>query len=271
VHARRFVGAKSTCWFRRGSCLFTHLIFSHSAISTLYTLYDSHGYWRDAWLFNSTSSLSSSAEEFAYKRLRLNEDISVTYDTIYKVGREAVIMEQLTHSPRIVNIFGFCSTTVMSEAMDSEVWQDIIPGTGRTTQAKLDKVQQQVGGVQSKNNFTATEKLYMALEMSEALADMHGFAGGVIIHGDTHPEQWLRDKEGKLRLNDFNNGVILDYDPEQQMYCKGNRKYGGFVSYFQYNNKLVCLLVPAAWRWITVVLKEKKPYTVNMYYHPIIY
>jgi serine/threonine protein kinase len=159
------------------------------------------------------------SEEFVYKHLRLHEDISVDYDTMYTTSREAVIMEQLTHSPRIVNIHGFCSTSIMSEAMGSEVWHAIVPGTGHATQAELDELD----NVYPRNSYTATEKLSTALEMAEALADMHGYQGGVIIHGDTHPKQWLKSRDGTLKLNDFNIGDVLDWDPKHQRYCKASR------------------------------------------------
>jgi hypothetical protein len=31
----------------------------------------------------------------------------------------------------------------------------------------------------------------MAIEMLVALADLHGASGGVILHGDVRPVQWL--------------------------------------------------------------------------------
>jgi serine/threonine protein kinase len=196
--------------------------FSNTHYFSLFTIYTIHsnGYFRDAWLF------SSEASEFAYKRLRLNDNFDVDYWDMYKVHREAIVMERLTHSPRIVDIYGHCSTTILSEPMPSDVSHDIIPGDGRTSQAELDKLDD----VYPRNNFTATQKLEMALEMAEALADMHGHEGGVILHGDTHPEQWLWSRDGRLVLNDFNNAEILDWDEENQRFCGSYRKYGGFVS-----------------------------------------
>jgi hypothetical protein len=50
------------------------------------------------------------------------------------------------------------------------------------------------------NNLTAVEKLDMALVMAESLADIHGYKGGVIAHGDVHPDQWLRSSTGQVKL-----------------------------------------------------------------------
>ena len=161
-----------------------------------------------------------------YKRLKLDDEFGVDFFDIHKIHREAIVLERLTHSPRIVDIYGYCSTTIIAEAMGSEVWPDIIPGTGHARQSDLDRLDD----VYPRNKFTPTEKLEMSLEMAEALADIHGFEGGVILHGDTHPEQWLRAKDGSLKLNDFNNAEILDYNQEEDIYCKEWRQYGGFVS-----------------------------------------
>jgi serine/threonine protein kinase len=45
----------------------------------------------------------------------------------------------------------------------------------------------------------------------------------VIVHGDVHPSQWLRTIKGEVRLNDFNNGMVLDWDGED--YCGETRKF----------------------------------------------
>jgi hypothetical protein len=55
--------------------------------------------------------------------------------------------------------------------------------------------------------------------MAKALADMHGYEGGIALHGDTHQEEWLLSKDGHLILNDFNNAEILDcHDPSKSYY-----------------------------------------------------
>jgi serine/threonine protein kinase len=179
----------------------------------------SHGWFRDAWLF------SSDVSEFAYKRLRLNDAYGVDCRDMYMTHRDAIVMERLTHSPRIVDIYGHCSTTIISEPMPSDVSDDIIPGDGSAKQADLDKLDD----VYPQNNLTATQKLEMSLEMAEGLADIHGFEGGVIMHGDIHLEQFLWSKNGRLVLNDFNNAEILDWDEENQRYCGAWRHYGGSV------------------------------------------
>jgi serine/threonine protein kinase len=157
---------------------------------------------------------------------RVFSERGVDYRDMYKTHRDAIVMERLTHSPRIVDIYGHCSMTIISEPMPSDVSSDIIPGDGGAKQADLDKLD----NVYPQNNLTATQKLEMSLEMAEGLADIHGFEGGVIFHGDIRLDQWLWSRDGRLVLNDFNCAEILDWDEENQRYCGAWRYYAGAVS-----------------------------------------
>ena len=68
-------------------------------------------------------------------------------------------------------------------------------------QTELDKLQ--VDDVRPMNNLTNHQKLDIAIAMAESIAEIHGYEGGVIIHGDIHPYQWLSNKKGEIKLNDF--------------------------------------------------------------------
>jgi serine/threonine protein kinase len=129
-------------------------------------------------------------------------------------------MERLTASPRIVNIYGYCGLSVLSETALGEVADSIVPPPGHINQSVLD----QQPFIQSMNNYTVIEKLEIALDMSKSIADLHGFIDGVLVHGDIHPVQWLRSQvDGKLKLNDFNNAEFLEHNGT--MFCKADRGY----------------------------------------------
>jgi serine/threonine protein kinase len=81
-------------------------------------------------------------------------------------------------------------------------------------QTDLDKLQET--DVHPMNSLTAKEKLDLALLMAESLAELHG-AG--IVHGDVDPKQWLKAADGSIKLNDFNNGHLLQWSYEQETYC----------------------------------------------------
>jgi len=71
---------------------------------------------------------------------------------------------------------------------------------------------------------TSAERLIMALNMSEAIAELHGFEHGVIIHYDIHLEQFLFNEDGVIKLSDFNRADIMAFNEETGTYCK----YMGF-------------------------------------------
>ena len=212
--------------------------------SSYQTKYLGSGHFRNAFLFElpySYDGTNDRNEKFVYKVLRYIDEFHVDHADMERVHKEAIIMERLTHSPRTINTYGYCSTSIFTQAMQHSIWQHVVPGQGQMSQVELDTIQEQqtstesdgaiVSDVHPFNNYTVVEKLHMALRMAEALADMHGYEHGVIVHGDVHPEQWLLDFNNEIILNDFNNAEILDYDPHEQQYCGSYRKQGGGVSW----------------------------------------
>ena len=145
---------------------------------------------------------------------------------LYTIHKEANILERLSRSPRILNIYGACGTSVFIEAMASDLHTKIIKGTGFAAQEELDKLD----GVHPLNDFTPSEKLQISLDMAMSLADMHGFEGGPICHADTHIEQWLIAPDGSIKLNDFNNARQPTWDTRKGEYCLKHSSYGGVVS-----------------------------------------
>jgi serine/threonine protein kinase len=131
-------------------------------------------------------------------------------------------LEHLSASDRIIDIYGYCGTI---EAAKGDVVAEMVPTSGYIQHNNLD--QKQIDDVHPMKNLTLLEKLDMALVMAESLADFHGYKGGVIAHRDVHPEQWLRTLDGKLKLNDFGSGEILDFDPWNQIYCNVYPCYSG--------------------------------------------
>lgn len=64
------------------------------------------------------------------------------------------------------------------------------------------------------------EKLEISKQMAEAVADLHGFSGGVMVHQDIQLSQFLFNKDKSLvKLNDFNRAEFLLWDEEEEKYC----------------------------------------------------
>ena len=73
-------------------------------------------------------------------------------------------------------MYTHCGTTVWVEAIPTEVQKFVVKGDGQARPSDLhDKLE-----VQPQNNFTAEEKLEMAMTMAEAIADLHGFQDGIM-------------------------------------------------------------------------------------------
>eukprot|EP00551_Chaetoceros_affinis_P020124 CAMPEP_0203737974 /NCGR_PEP_ID=MMETSP0092-20131115/40804_1 /ASSEMBLY_ACC=CAM_ASM_001090 /TAXON_ID=426623 /ORGANISM="Chaetoceros affinis, Strain CCMP159" /LENGTH=116 /DNA_ID=CAMNT_0050623471 /DNA_START=1 /DNA_END=348 /DNA_ORIENTATION=- len=104
---------------------------------------------------------------------------NVTRETMLDINTEALVMEGLTMSPRIMNIYGHCSTTVGSEFVAGEIEKSIVPRGYMANAASEGKAV-----IEPQNDLNGTEKLNIALEMARSIADLHGFKKGVIVHDD---------------------------------------------------------------------------------------
>lgn len=141
-------------------------------------------------------------------------------DHFEEVQLEAIIMERMTKSPRIMSLYGHCGFSTMVEVVPIEFEEAVVIGEGYEEHDAIEK--RNKNGVQSFNNYTSSEKLSFALEMAESLADIHGFEDGVIVHDDVQLCQWLHTPDGKLKLGDFNRATIMQWDVVKGEYCKFN-------------------------------------------------
>ena len=130
----------------------------------------SHGYYRDVWVLHhpnleEKSILKISRWKHGYGR-----------STYFNTLNDAQVMERLTHSPRIVNIYGHCGSAVWVEAMPYEVEEVVIHGDGYL------KAEDRKDGspLESFSTYTPAQKLDIAIQMAESIADLHGYSGGVM-------------------------------------------------------------------------------------------
>jgi serine/threonine protein kinase len=200
-----------------------------------------HGDWRFAWRFHNLGTQdagetallqeednSSTLSSFAFKTLRLDKpfDDNVELDKMAQVQREAIIMEKLTPSPRVVDIYGYCGISIQAEYMHGGNLKSrtLLQPNGHLPVEDLEAIEEANNNqVVPQNNLTCLEKLDMAIAMTESIADLHGYAGGVIAHQDIFPGNYLVSKDGDIKLNDFEDSFILDYNPQKGDYCSRNR------------------------------------------------
>jgi serine/threonine protein kinase len=139
-------------------------------------------------------------------------------DSYEYVRVDALVAERLTSSPRIYDIYGACGLGIISEFFPhGDMESVVVTGDGTMTAEKLHDGYE----LKPQNNLTAIEKLEIATQMAEALADLHGNKGGIIVHQDLQLSQylWTADKS-MVKLNDFNRAEFMLWDEEAQEYCR---------------------------------------------------
>lgn len=98
-------------------------------------------------------------------------------------------MERLTSSPHIINIFGSCGNAVVTEFADG----------------------QKVGYLADSKKKEPLARLKIARDIASGLADVHSIGGGeeaTFVHNDVNMANVV-SIGGRLKLNDFNIGVVL--------------------------------------------------------------
>lgn len=168
------------------------------------------GYYRTVWSLDGSLN-----EKYVLKGSKYKHPTTTAF---YEFTRmDALVMERLTDSARIVDIYGHCALGVITEKLDYDVESDIIPGSGQPDKINGlgDKYE-----VKPQNYYKPTEKLELALQMAECIAALHGFKDGVIVHDDIQLSQFLIGNNGQLKLNDFNRAEIMLFDAKEEVYCK---------------------------------------------------
>ena len=188
------------------------------------------GHYRMAWLMQPSTrnqlNNNNNDASFVVKQLRLvmdptDQDRDVHEESLSMAQHEAIVMERLTASPRIADIYGYCGVSLQVQTLYGTV-EPIILRNGKGRNVVLDHFLSYfpfLGKLRAKG-LSAPEKLKLVTTMAEAIADMHGFEGGVLINSDIAAVQFLYDAEGNVRLNDFNIAAFPDWNPKEKKYCK---------------------------------------------------
>ena len=182
-----------------------------------------HGYYRDAWSMpggHPNRNVAAVLKQTRFER-------TLTRNRMQKIQTEALVMEALTSSPRISNIYGHCALSVAVEAAAYDMEDSVLPWMpevqnkrGYISQAQLEEWS--IQDAHPLNNFTAPEKLDLLLQMAESMADAHGLPTGPVVSGDVAVDQWLRSADGqnqRVVLNDFDSAVFLPYNLTSHQYC----------------------------------------------------
>lgn len=163
------------------------------------TLFGKKGYWRHAWHLEQHHEQKD--EHFVLKTLKYEhnfEDAHFEHDRV-----DAVAMEMLTSSPHVINIFGFCGHSVVTEYAD----------------------QPRIGTLADKNKKNPIKMLEIARDIANGIADVHAMGKNgdeslpnAFVHLDVNPANVV-SVGGTLKLNDFNIGIMRKLNTTSKEPC----------------------------------------------------
>lgn len=196
------------------NCNSLHGIDMHRGITLLHEGKAQLTFLGQGW-FRSTWQLGSDAEEpVVLKTLRLEREFLEEYYELHR--RDAVAMEQLTHSPFVMNAFGYCGQSAVNELANFKYV------------TSLEALDRRLRG-KGMGSAVLTLKLRLATSIAVGISHVHGvildnndatelFPAGM-VHYDLNPRNIAITRGGKPKLNDFNIAEILKYDPTTNETC----------------------------------------------------
>ena len=171
----------------RPSCNFIHE--THMAESELLT----SGSYRHVWKIREYDGTNRVLKTLLYQR----DFDSSNFD---RHRRDAVALEQLSASPHVVNIYGYCSNSALVDY---------------TSDGDLTRLHSR--GIK----YTKQQLLTIAHDVASSVADAHHYNAmgrATIVHADVKPNQFL-NFSGSYMLNDFNRAHFVQWNPERNESC----------------------------------------------------
>ncbi|KAL3777797.1 hypothetical protein HJC23_003570 [Cyclotella cryptica] len=172
-------------------------------------LFGTKGHWRNAMSISyackglNYGSVKDCKETVVVKTLKYHHNFE---DAFYELNRiDALAMERLTSSPHVIDIFGFCAHSVITEFADG----------------------QRVGTLADKSKRKPLARLKIARDIARGLADVHeidGYTQATLVHHDINLENVV-SINGTLKLNDFNLAVILKRNVTSGVACGFSADY----------------------------------------------
>jgi len=150
------------------------------------------GSWRDAW------RMGKGSDTLVLKTLRYSR--AVDQYAVDKHRIDALVMERLTSSLYVADIFGFCGNSVVNE------------------------FGYMGGGKLKKQNLPRRKKLQHAAQAATAVADLHAIVleggskdGGIrrpaaLVHMDLKPDNFIINRAKTMKVHDFNLSRFLAKD-----------------------------------------------------------
>lgn len=162
------------------------------------------GLWRSVYVVSARD-----AQEVSVLKVMKGEH-SVDARNIDRHRRDALVMERLTGSPNVVDIYGFCGNTVLTEFAPKPLDDLIYARPGVNVESSIDGVTRR----------TEEGRLKLAIGTMKGLAAIHEVEGGPIVHADIQARQFLITDSGDIKINDFNRCRIMAHRHDTGVPCK---------------------------------------------------
>lgn len=199
------------------------------------TLVCRQGSYRSVFLATNTKFEN---ETNVLKTYRFKRDFD--YTAFEYMRMDALVAERLTKHEEIMNIYGNCGLAMIHEAAVHGNLEDIAAPTGN---GRLTDPLEDADHLAPQNTLAPKLKLEWSLRMAEAVALLHSYPDGVIVHDDIQLPQFLLTADGSLKLNDFNRAEVMLFDEENQEYCGYRNNPGGGDVSIPVADECCCLTV----------------------------
>lgn len=165
-------------------------------------IFATKGFWRHTWMLKDRRDCSiEHRQKTALKTIKYEHDLEEAY---YENSRvDALAMERLTSSPYVIDVYGFCAMSVLTDY------------AGESFQSRVRKAK-------------PVEALTMSKQVAEGLAALHGIDGDAhasFVHNDLNIANILIGKLNVPLINDFNIGILT-------MKNKNTKEPCGFTGHF---------------------------------------
>lgn len=146
------------------------------------------------------AGISENLPHVVLKNLRYEHNFEEAW---YEINRiDAVAMERATSSPYVMDIYGFCGLSALTEYGQGN-FKSIV------------------------DEATPIEKLKYARDLSSGLASIHYIDGYnmerseniTLVHNDLNPSNVMMN-QGNAKLNDFNVGIMMTWHKEDNRPCR---------------------------------------------------
>jgi hypothetical protein len=140
-----------------------------------------------------TSRVRVQAEILVWK----NFGVAPKYDTknYERMRKDALVAERVGPHPLIVDIYGYCGLAQLDQAMPDGGLESVALPDGFEYGVTL----RDENELDPRNSLLPSEKLSLALDMFEAVALLHNYREGVIVHDDIQLVRYLITNGSCLR------------------------------------------------------------------------